>query len=83
MSDHVSNKRGNKEDIKSESSMLNETQTRILTEIRNNPNITKARIGESLSIGKSTVDRGIATLKNEGYLEYIGSNKKGYWRILK
>lgn len=83
MEDHVGNKRGKKEGNKSEYSMLNETQTGILTEIRNNPNITKIRIGDNLSIGKTTVDRGITALKKMGYIERIGSNKTGYWEVLK
>jgi predicted HTH transcriptional regulator len=83
MEDHVGNKRGKKEGNKSEYSMLNETQTGILTEIRNNPNITKIRISDNLSIGKTTVDRGITALKKMGYIERIGSNKTGYWEVLK
>lgn len=83
MEDHVGNKRGKKEVNKSEYSMLNETQTGILTEIRNNPNITKIRISDNLSIGKTTVDRGITALKKMGYIERIGSNKTGYWEVLK
>lgn len=83
MSEKVGNKWGKKEGNKSEDSMLNETQTRILTEIRNNPNITKIKISENLSIGKTTVDRGITALKKMEYIEHIGSNKAGYWKILK
>lgn len=62
---------------------LTRTQLRMLTEIRNNPNITKAKLAESLDVGKTTIDNGIAALKKYGYLERVGSNKSGYWNVRK
>ena len=38
---------------------LNRTPGRILTEIRNNPNITKVCLVELLGLGKSTIDKGV------------------------
>lgn len=63
---------------KNTESLLNHTQTCILAEIRNNPNITKPRLAEMLKFGKTTIDNGIAVLKKYGYIERIGSNKSGY-----
>lgn len=60
---------------------LNETQRRILEEIRNNPNIKKKQIQDRIGKGKTTVDNGIAYLKEYGYIEHIGSNKSGYWKV--
>ncbi len=62
---------------------LTRTQLRMLTEIRNNPNITKAKLAESLDVGKTTIDNGIAALKKYGYIERVGSNKSGYWNVRK
>ncbi|MDY3828044.1 MAG: winged helix-turn-helix transcriptional regulator [Clostridium sp.] len=62
---------------------LNETQRRILEEIRNNPNITKKQIQDRIDKGKTTIDNGIAYLKEIGLIEHIGSNKSGYWTVLK
>ena len=74
---------GNKvSDNKMQVSSLNETQSRILETIRNNPNITKKQIKEKIGKGKTTVDNGIAFLKENGYIEHIGSNKTGYWKVL-
>ena len=42
MGDKVGNKEGNIEDNKIAAYTLNHTQVRILAELRNNPNITKA-----------------------------------------
>ena len=74
---------GNKVSDKSTELFLNHTQVRILAEIRNNPNITKPRLAENLKLGKTTIDKGIAVLKKYGYIERIGSNKSGYWKVLK
>lgn len=60
---------------------LNETQKRILEEIRNNPNIKKKQIQDRVGKGKTTVDNGIAYLKKNGYIEHMGSNKSGYWKV--
>jgi Predicted transcriptional regulator containing an HTH domain and an uncharacterized domain shared with the mammalian protein Schlafen len=63
--------------------LLTNTQVQLLAEIRNNPNITKPMILEILKVGKTTIDNGIAALKRHGYIERIGSNKTGYWKVLK
>ena len=63
--------------------LLTNTQAQMLVEIRNNPNITKPMISEILKVGKTTIDNGIASLKRHGYIERIGSNKTGYWKVLK
>lgn len=77
------NAMGDKVGNKSTESLLNHTQARILAEIRNNPNITKPRLAEILKLGKTTIDKGIAVLKKYGYIERVGSNKSGYWKVLK
>ena len=79
MGDKVGNKVGDKN---INSKILNETQSRILEEIRNNPNITKKKIQEKIGKGKTTVDNGITYLRENGYIERIGSNKAGYWKII-
>lgn len=66
---------------KEEERLLTGTQVRMLTEIKNNPNITKAKLTEVLSVGKSAVDKGIAVLKECGYIRRVGSNKSGYWKV--
>ena len=33
-------------------------------------------------MGKATVDNGIASLKENGFIEHVGSNKPGFWRII-
>lgn len=62
---------------------LNRTQERILAEIRNNPNITKAHLTKLLGLGKTTIDKGLSVLKKYEYIERMGSKKTGYWKVLK
>ena len=83
MGDKLGDKSNDKVNDKNPESLLNHTQSRILAEIRNNPNITKPRLVEILKLGKTTIDKGIAVLKKYRYIERVGSNKSGYWRVLK
>ncbi len=68
----VGNKVGNKS--------LNDFQTRVLAEIRNNPNITKPQLMIICHLGKTSIDKIISVLKEKSYIERIGSNKSGYWK---
>ena len=72
---HLGNKPGNK------SSELNDTQYRILSEIRNNPNVTKQQLASILNKSKTTIDNGIAVLREKKYIVRVGSNKTGYWKV--
>ena len=76
-------KMGNKSGDKNKKSPLTQTQARILMEIRSNPNITKPKLAVQIGVGKTTIDNGIAALKKYGFIERIGSNKSGYWNVLK
>ena len=55
---------------------------RIMMEIRNNPNITQPQLASITGLGKTTIQKYISNLKKEDFIERIGSNKKGYWRVL-
>lgn len=59
---------------------LNDFQTRVLAEIRNNPNITKPQLMIICHLGKTSIDKIISVLKEKGYIERIESNKSGYWK---
>ena len=61
---------------------LNDTRKRILSEMRHNPNITKAELVIIIGISDTAIDNNIRYLKNNGYLERIGSNKDGYWKAV-
>ena len=61
---------------------LNKTRQTILSEMRNNPNITKAELSRILGISTTAIDNNISFLKKNGYIERIGSNKTGYWNVI-
>ena len=82
MCDRVGNKVGGKLSNNPAAEGINQTQSLILAQIRNNPNITRLQLAEAVGVGKTTIDKGIATLKCKGYIERIGSNKTGYWSVL-
>jgi len=75
---------GNKiDEEKEENTSINTTQIRILSEIRNNPNVTKFNLSNSLRLRKTTIDKRISVLKEKGFIKRIGSNKTGYCKVLK
>lgn len=57
------------------------TREQILLEIRNNPNVTQPQLAIIVGIGKTAVQNHISYLKKHGYIERIGSNKIGYWKV--
>ena len=60
---------------------LTKSQARVLTALRDNPNLTKPQLASMLHLGKTTIDKAIRALRENGILTRIGSNKTGYWRV--
>ncbi len=61
---------------------LNVRRRKILTEMRDNPNITAKELRKILGISKTAVDNNISFLRENGYIERVGSKKAGYWNVL-
>lgn len=61
---------------------LNVTESAVLQILQNSPDITATEL--SAQIGKSTrtIERTFASLKEKGYIERIGSDKTGFWKVL-
>ena len=74
------NEVGNKVGDKVGNKSLNDFQTRVLAEIKNNPNITKPQLMIICHLGKTSIDKIISVLKEKGYIKRIESNKSGYWK---
>jgi ATP-dependent DNA helicase RecG len=55
----------------------------VLEEIAKMPNITKEQLHTITSLGKSTIDRAIRSLKEKEIITRVGSNKTGHWEIVK
>lgn len=69
MSNKVSNKVSNK------------TETKILELIRNNPNITIARLATKTGLSEPGIKKNLKQLKEKGFIKRVGSNKTGYWEV--
>ena len=59
------------------------TKELVLTAIQNNPHITSEEIGRKLGLTKRAILKNIDSLKKNGFLERIGSQKSGHWKIKK
>ena len=69
----VSNKVPNKVPNKSESRVLN-----LLLE---SPGITASAIAAEIGVTDRAIRKIISSLKEQGLVERVGSNKSGYWRV--
>lgn len=61
---------------------MNITQKKVLELIRDNPDITQPQLATKLGLGKTAIQNSIAFLKKNGYIERVGSNKLGYWKVM-
>lgn len=75
----VGNKVGDKVGDKS----LNNSEIKVLAEIRNNPNVTKPQLEVLCNLGKTSIDNCISLLKKKKYIERVGARKNGYWKVIK
>lgn len=62
---------------------LSENEKRILLELINNPSILYDTLVVELGISRRTVSRVFVSLVEKGYIERVGTNKKGYWKIIR
>lgn len=59
-----------------------ESEQKILNILIENPYITQMKLSEILGISKRSIVKNMKNLKNNKKIERIGSDKKGYWKIL-
>ena len=52
-------------------------------ELINNPSVPYDQLVIDLKTSRRTVSRDFVSLVEKGYIERIGTNKKGYWKIIK
>jgi len=66
--------------VKPQNDTVNDTVFNLITQ---NNKITAVEISELLNISLSTVKRKIKKLKEKNIIERVGSDKTGYWKIIK
>jgi ATP-dependent DNA helicase RecG len=59
------------------------TQDGIIDLVRKNPSFTYDELAVQLGVGRATIARNIAILKDRGVLERVGEDKNGYWKLNK
>lgn len=62
---------------------LSPNRINIIREIKNKPNITAKELMDILHLGSSTIENNIAYLKKNKFIVRVGTDKKGYWKMLK
>ena len=78
----VGNRVGNKALKENEKGDLTENRKKIISEIRNNPNITKEQLSMIIGISTTAIDKNLNYLKVNNYIQRVGSKKTGYWKVL-
>ena len=59
------------------------TQEGIIDLVRKNPLSTYDELAAQLGVGRATIARNIAILKDRGVLTRVGEDKNGYWKLKK
>ena len=62
---------------------LDENALHVFALLQENPTYTAAVIGEKLSLSRKTISAKLKKLKELSYIERVGSDRKGYWKLLK
>ena len=62
---------------------MESTQDKILYLIKENPRITQTMMSNELGFARSTISSNLQKLKEKGIIDRIGSDRNGYWKILK
>lgn len=61
---------------------VNKTEKSVLELLSANTNITVAELMQKTGKAERTVKRALASLKEKGLIERVGSDKTGYWKVL-
>lgn len=61
--------------------ILTETQNRILDLLAQQSEISGAELSGKLNVSVSAIRKNIAFLRDNDFIERIGTNRKGYWKI--
>ena len=62
---------------------INDVEKLILEELLKNPQLTSAELSIVINKSKRTVERYVKVLQEKGFIERVGANKTGYWKVVK
>ena len=61
---------------------VTDIEAKILELISDNPAIITSKLADMLSVTRKTISTHIKNMKKNNVIERIGSDRKGYWKIL-
>lgn len=61
----------------------NKISGQILLLLQGNPELTAIQLGQALSVSDRTIKRHIQKLREQGWIRRVGSDKTGYWEVLR
>ena len=64
------------------SEKLSENQQKMLKIIAENSGITQNELSLKLNVSRTSIIKNVKILKEKGIIERVGSDRKGYWKIL-
>ena len=59
----------------------NKTAVQILDLLKKNGNLTRKELSEQMGLSDSGVKKILSSLRNDGFIERVGANKNGYWKV--
>ena len=62
---------------------LKDNEKRVLLELISNPSIPYDQLVSDLKLSRRTISRIFVSLVEKGYIERVGNNKTGYWKVIK
>lgn len=60
-----------------------ENEQKILQELVKNPFITQIELSKKLGVTKRSIIKNMKNLKEKNKIKRVGSDRKGYWEIIK
>ncbi len=62
---------------------LSGTQEKVLSAMRDNPDVRKTDLERIVGVSRTAIDNAVSHLKKNGLIEHVGANKNGYWQVLR
>lgn len=71
-----------KEIVRTIENNCTENEIKLLELLKKNPNMTQVDFSTALNVSRRTVSTILANLKEKKRIERVGSDRKGYWKII-
>lgn len=59
-----------------------DNELKLLSILKEEPDITQIELSNRLNVSRRTISTLLSSLKNKKIIERIGSDRKGYWKVL-